>query len=1114
MCNKLNINELTDRIEALETGKIADLENQVKTLQDALNSANDAIKALQDLDIQGMKDQLNNLQSKVDGIDLSKYVTVEDFEKLEAELKALQAVVDGIDLSKYATLDYVNGTFATKKAVAELETRLGAVEGSLSTLQTKVNSLETALAALEERVEGLEGLFDVDIKISEIISKIDAAQEDATEALGLIKALQEALGVYAEAGKLQAALDSKLDIEDFDAKFEEALKAALANDGEVSGDIAKAIQDAVDKVKVLFSQRLTSISLIPTAYYEGIPAISFNSYKYIAKIVTSTAQEEKYVDVKNAAETFITGKAVKVDYHISPSNITKEDIQNPEYLIQGAELLKSAGPDFELNVTNYSITDDVLTVSVRRTAGSSLNVVYDEKGNVVQNHIYTAALKVPIAEKNLVEGETEANVYSEYSVLREDNVTPYIAALPYTCDAKTQPAINHYYKDYAAAKAGAVNKEVAYNATLDLLTLVTGCEGKPEVGTGHEEIPKDILRANGLAFRFGLPVLPYTLGANSTDQQQFAKLDGHTLISKIPNGTTNNAAAIDKTPIVRVELKDTVNNQVVDVRYLKIKWIPVPVIADDEDLGLIHTFTDALGCDDFNGKIDWKTFVNEILSKVNDGKGVSYNDFVKNYSDVEFKTDYDIDPNREATDSVVSISWDPTTAGDAYDEHAAALTWNMNAFEIGALIDGKNAADLKSGDKLKTFTIELTFKSKESYNGDVKVKLAVDEVVPVLPELVGLVTPEWLADGELARVFPVQYKSHDAQAEVTYNYNMNALFRSNNNGFMINNVERLGVRSSDYDCRAWSFQFAADQMNLYTPGFNPGRSAFRYADEDAENARQGYLLYAPGLHADKNLAAYITYDANADNADYVNWHQEAHESVALRLMGDQVNGVWKGREQAINLLEDKNLKPEEFKNRITINAWGRINPYNHVIVKTFDVVFIKPLYVADNNTTQFFEDGYEGGRVVKVAELFKAADAWDYPVSVYDLPEEDTKGNKIQANIDANGRKAYYGVETPEFDLSNARISMKLDGNNLVPIEDPTDITDAQIQNLPKLSDYQKSTLKPDDAKENLTLTSISGWRLEKLVYIYVSVDVEHKWGKETIWVHIPVYPHGTAPTK
>ena len=69
--------------------------------------------------------------------------------------------------------------------------------------------------------------------IKAILDQIKGAQEDATEALGLIKSLQEALGVYAEAGKLQAALDGKLDIEDFDAKFEEALKAALANDGEV-----------------------------------------------------------------------------------------------------------------------------------------------------------------------------------------------------------------------------------------------------------------------------------------------------------------------------------------------------------------------------------------------------------------------------------------------------------------------------------------------------------------------------------------------------------------------------------------------------------------------------------------------------------------------------------------------------------------------------------------------------------------------------------------------------------------------------------------------------------------------------------------------------------------
>ena len=70
-----DINDLTDRIEALETGKIADLENQVKTLQDALNSAQGAIDAIEALGIDGLKDQLDALQGVIDGINLDDYAT-------------------------------------------------------------------------------------------------------------------------------------------------------------------------------------------------------------------------------------------------------------------------------------------------------------------------------------------------------------------------------------------------------------------------------------------------------------------------------------------------------------------------------------------------------------------------------------------------------------------------------------------------------------------------------------------------------------------------------------------------------------------------------------------------------------------------------------------------------------------------------------------------------------------------------------------------------------------------------------------------------------------------------------------------------------------------------
>ena len=102
-----DINDLNDRLEALETGKIADLENQVKTLQDALNSAQGAIDAIEALGIDGLKDQLD----------------------------ALQGVIDGINLDDYATKDYVDGTFATKDAVKKLEEALGALEGRVEALE-------------------------------------------------------------------------------------------------------------------------------------------------------------------------------------------------------------------------------------------------------------------------------------------------------------------------------------------------------------------------------------------------------------------------------------------------------------------------------------------------------------------------------------------------------------------------------------------------------------------------------------------------------------------------------------------------------------------------------------------------------------------------------------------------------------------------------------------------------------------------------------------------------------------------------------------------------------------------------------------------------------------
>ena len=79
--------------------------------------------------------------------------------------------------------------------------------------------------------------------------------------------------------------------------------------------------------------------------------------------------------------------------------------------------------------------------------------------------------------------------------------------------------------------------------------MVTGCYIDDDEA---KEITKEALKAAGLEFRFVLPTKPYKVGDNDTDQQKFASVantDGAwTLTSKLPDGTTNNQAAIDKTP--------------------------------------------------------------------------------------------------------------------------------------------------------------------------------------------------------------------------------------------------------------------------------------------------------------------------------------------------------------------------------------------------------------------------------------------------------------------------------------------------------------------------------------------------------------------------------------
>ena len=946
------------------------------------------------------------------------------------------------------------------------------------------------LQRTEGRVEALEGMLSEE-NIKAILDQIKGAQEDATEALGLIKSLQEALGVYAEAGKLQAALDGKLDkaefLNEFNAAFDNALGKALADGGHISLKIAEEINKAVEKINALFRSRLTSISLIPELYVDGIPAIALKSFKYYP--ITLKVDNDKESIVPSGKFVTTAQSATEVRYHVSPAGITDEDFDLPSYVIETAKsITKAAVEDKLLEVTEAKMNEnEELEVTVKKLSGVSLSATANPDGS--ETIIYTAALCVPIAEKNLVEGETEANVYSEYSRLYETTVEPKIAALidksnenqkDYNCTVDDH---SHFYTfDEIYAANSPVSNAQVYNQSLDLLDMVTGCytttDGKAV------KLGKDELEAAGLTFEFKIPTIAYNPEGvtTGTDQQQFAKIreDGHTLIAKLPDGETDNRAAIGKTPIVRVSLKD--GDNIVDVRYFKIRW--TDIVLDPEEIE-VDPFTYVLSCDTLDAEFTWKDMVLQVLSKIGDN-GISHEQFIKNY-DVNNAT-WESGDKGKVTGNF-NFTWD-----EGAPESAAAIEWTITPAEIGTLdnVDGKSVTELEEGDVVKTYTVIVTFPGATDYIGDLTVKFSVNVELPVLPKIHGFVEPNWTKMGELARIRPVQYDSQFPARTVEYDFNLRELFNPTA-GLPVDNIvtddEEL---ISAWQCRKWDIQFSKSQtMKGYQPGF--GTKA------EYSEGNTGYILSNGGDTASK-----ITPNA-------ANWFNTDVTEIALSLENNK-EGI-----ALLNDVREKTPAYEDYKagklNTVTINVWGSINKFNAVKVHTFDVWFVRPLIVNAELEDEFYDGVIDGDRI-DAAKAFgdNVKDHWDYTVAVYKLADAELTTDELKL---AEKLRKFYGLgDTPIWKVNDARISLVDDGNgNIVP-DNTLDINNEadrkKMKYVNNLIDQEYSLTRSEDQRY-LIFKNRMGISIESPVNLYVPCEISHKYGTETFWVKILVNPGSTT---
>lgn len=1082
---------------------------------------------------------LTEIQSQVaDALKKAKEYTDEQIDEVWTEVDALEADIAALT-GRVSTLE--NDFDALREDVNELqknmsdaqlriaaleefktsaESRLKALEEFQATVEPWMEKVDTELANLKAADEALQDSIDNFRK--EYAEKIAQIDSTLTELRGLIEQLQE--DVEALEGDVER-------IDDVLSKYGARLDA-------IEEDI-REINEALVDLAAKIGDRLTSISLIPETYVDGIPAISVPAIVYQTSLsIDDETEEMVYSDIYEIWST--ARDYAYVRYHLSPAHVTVDGLKSAEYLIEKAQNVTKAYVDndiLSIDFDNLEVNDrNELVVPVKKVNSSSLYFETGESLNEFNYLFYSAALQLGIADELLLEGEKEANVVSEYSMVIEEPHIIHIAPLRddsreihgYECET--------FYYSYEEAQESEPAAFVNFDSELDLYTMVTSCIHNINSNLANPgdmplswlvnyledegtEAAIDELRELGFEFRFIIPTVPFEIGDEKTDQQAFIKFkDGSdaVVVSTVPGEYINNEAAVGRTPVIRVELIDTNNdNEIVDVQWFKIRWVKqtIPAI----DLGNVADFDYVLGCTDFSGSLNWKQINQYVLARlgVEDGNvtGISHKEFVDYYMQEgnENITWEAVNDEFEETENDITFNWDvlpdenPTTS---------VLTWSMTVEQIGEVID----EILENGSVQKQIKVTINPKAgEEDYAGAVTFTLTLNITFEDRPAILGYNEYFWNTPGQLAQVQPIGF--NDATNEqpgvsdfVRYNYNVLDLFNKlekydapetwmwnwgnggkNVTNFMYNidpTAEQVAAYAEKgYDlvrhwaCRMWDIQFSADQVLDYAPKFANG---LKY---DPENGGElGYSLIRDGE---------LDYSSKiVPNEMGLNWYSFIEQDLSdiNFTLADDMNGDFEG---AVALLNPANVTDENRKD-VAVDIWVRINQFNYYKVSTFNVWFVEPVTLPEPTINGKLEDINMNPTSVTVANPFGTTSGL-----------KDFQGELINSNE----KLAYYGIYGPNWDTRGSEYIL-VDITEMTTEDGYTNITVNPNLNPNNPEDIAKMRTAAEckfDVKwdgNKLTVTNQTGHQLTQTCHLWVKASYGHAYGNFELWVPVEYVPN------
>ena len=620
-----DINKVDNRVDNVE-GRLTTVEGQVKNLETTTTQLKDA-QAKTDAAVKTLETTLKELQTE-HGDDVKN---INDAIKaLQGDMKALKERADEVDalIPTLATKkDLEEASKKTAEEIAKVNEALGALQGNLETAQKAITALEGRVSTLEGDVAGLKTAVEKAQKAADAAqTAADKAQSDATLALGNIESLKKALGKYAEVGALESKIallekmDSTLQADKFDTKdfgtffakelkdvigayaekgvLEAKLAALDTKDAELQDQITKldakveqyntALNDRItkldekveqyntelnariDAVLGIIADRLSSIALVPQYYYDGVPAILFETIAYnpladdkenVEAVAPSHIGDQNSWLV-NQFKNYTSAESV-AQFRLNPRTV---GVDCADFSLVGDKadyvLTRAAAPAAPVSIVGTPSYDP-------KTGYATFKVKKNDKLNVTDNtnkNLDIVALKA-VLKKGLTDAEKKADakpeVYSEFVHVNEIAYTADQLAISDKAKLAGKKADHEYAKTFTEATKNAYVYMMPYDAPFDLKALVATCINSEIYTSGlqakldHEALD---LEKYDLHYEFSVAQSKYlvTSAGTTTDQQTVIKcVDRLGGIFKVmdANGVEYNQEAIGRTPIVRVDLK-------------------------------------------------------------------------------------------------------------------------------------------------------------------------------------------------------------------------------------------------------------------------------------------------------------------------------------------------------------------------------------------------------------------------------------------------------------------------------------------------------------------------------------------------------------------------------